>query len=229
MGRDFTPALGRPRLTGLYDAAVRLLTRERRWRSMLLDQVAPTACESIVDVGCGTGSFAVMLKRRAPKSHVVGLDPDPNVLAIARQKAARTGVEVEWRQGFARDVVTFGREFDKAVSSLVFHQVPLLEKEVGIAAMFAAVRPGGEVHIADYAVQHRWLMRQLFRVIQWLDGPEDTQANVDGAIERILASLQGHDVQPRSIVYTPTGAISLFKVEVSGRSIATTSAGVKDE
>lgn len=208
---SFTPALGRPALTPLYDLAVQLLTRERRWRAALIEQIAPKAGQAILDVGCGTGSLAIMLKRFAPEARVVGLDPDRAVLAIAAEKAERAGVEIEWRLGFARDAAAFG-EFDHMVSALVFHQVPPEEKLAGLRAMFAALPSGGALHIADYCRQPDWLMRQLFRSIQLLDGRTNTEANAGGAVEKILTSLTEARVVPQRIIRTPTGAISLFCV-----------------
>lgn len=119
----FTPALGYPALTGAYDVALRLLTREGVWRAALLAQVAPRNGDAVLDVGCGTGSFAILLKNAAPGARICGLDPDPAVLDRAAQKAANAGVDIEWRQGFARDAAFHGT-FNKVVSSLVFHQVP---------------------------------------------------------------------------------------------------------
>ncbi len=191
---QFTPALGLPGLTRGYDLAIRLLTREAVWRNTLLRQVAPLSNETIIDVGCGTGTFAMMLKRAAPAARITAIDPDPDVLALARKKAEAAGIEIEWRQGFARDVADRGGRFDKAVSSLVFHQVPL------------------EVHIADYAHQSGALMRALFRLtVQAIDGLADTQPNADGALESILSDYDEAAVAPQAVVPTATGAISLFK------------------
>ena len=211
---NFTPALGHAALTPLYDFAVRLLTRERRWRAKLLEQVSPQDGESVLDVGCGTGTLAIEIKQAVPGVRVVGMDPDPQILQRARSKAKAAGVDIEWRRGFAHEAAEFAGEFDKAVSSLVFHQVPLEEKHSGLAAMWASVRAGGEVHIADYCRQPDWPMRQLFRLIQALDGKANTQANADGVIEDFLGQLSGSAAVPRMVVKTPTGAISLFKLRI---------------
>lgn len=209
----YTPALGYAGLTPAYDLMIRLVTRERRWRSLLLRQLAPKPGEAILDVGCGTGTFAIMAKQAAPRAKVVGLDPDPEVLKRAKDKAGRARVDIEWRIGFARDAGRSAGQFDKAVSSLVFHQIPAIEKRAGLEGMMAAIRTGGEIHIADYCRQPDWLMRQLFRTIQLLDGPANTGANADGAIEELLASHAGRMILPEALVRTPTGVISLFRLQ----------------
>jgi len=77
---NFTPALGHTALSGLYDPAIALLTREPLWRSRLLEQVAPSPGETIIDLGCGTGSFAIAMANRAPDARIFGLDPDGDIL-----------------------------------------------------------------------------------------------------------------------------------------------------
>ena len=86
--------------------------------------------------------------------------------------------------------------------------------------MAAAARAGGELHIADYAEQPNWMMRRLFRIIQNIDGHENTQANADGALSSILNEL-GAEVRTEQVVWTPTGAISLIRAR-PGRSNRTT-------
>lgn len=206
---DFTPAAGRFASTALYDSGVALLTRESVWRRELISRLAPATGEAILDVGCGTGSLAILLKQAQPEAQITGLDPDPEALTIAKRKAAAAGVEIEWEQGFAHDAAKFGA-FDKTVSSLVFHQVPFDGKRSGIAAMFAATKPGGLVCIADYAEQDQWLMRQFFRFIQLIDGRTNTQPNADGFIERELSGLIGKAVVPAYSLNTATGTISIF-------------------
>lgn len=92
---DFVPALGRKSLTWAYDIAIAVMTRESTWRGLLLSAVKPRPEDVILDVGCRTGTFAIMIKRQCPPARVVGLDPDPEVLRVARRKAIHAGVTIE--------------------------------------------------------------------------------------------------------------------------------------
>ena len=212
--RTFVPALGWHFLTPLYDPVIRMLTRERLWRTALVEQIDPRPGQTILDVGCGTGSLAILLKQAQPLARMVGLDPDANVLARAAAKASSAGVEIEWRQGFARDAAGLGTRFDKSVSSMVFHQVPLEEKRAGLEAMAEATASGGEVHIADFARQRRALMRALFRLVGQLDGSANTRPNADGALERIIGEIAPAAAEPTRRFATPLGEISLFRIPI---------------
>ena len=72
----YTPPLGYRALTPLYDAAIALMTREKRWRPRLVAQIDPQPGDRILDIGCGTGSLAVALQAACPGVGIVGLDPD---------------------------------------------------------------------------------------------------------------------------------------------------------
>lgn len=205
--RDYTPPLGSGD-TADYDQAIRRWTREQRWRGAMLATLAPHSGETIIDIGCGTGTFAILLKRAEPGATVIGIDPDEEALAIAREKARLADVDIEWRRGFA-DAVPAGFA-DSAVSSLVFHQVPLAGKAAALEAIHAALRPGGRLVIADYGRQ-RGLMRLLFRLtIQRIDGVEDTQPNADGVLPELVRAAGFVDVQEPFRVATVTGSISLI-------------------
>src|SRR5437016_7428725 len=148
--RDYVPAA--PQLW-LYDVLVALLTRESRWRRALLIQIEPKAEDAIADIGCGTGTLLALISQTARPAVLIGIDPDQAILERARRKVAKVGAQVDFRVGYARDAAALldRRRINKIVSSLVFHQVPMLEKRAGLAAMRAALVPGGELHVADYA------------------------------------------------------------------------------
>lgn len=209
----FTPALGQHWLTPLYDVAIRVLTRENVWRRALATQVDPREGDGILDVGCGTGTFLIRLAMQAPKARFVGIDPDPEVLARARLKAAKAGRSIEFVQGFlSEDVVARLGPLTKVVSSLVLHQVPLAEKRRILSLMCRALAEGGEAHIADYGAQATTLMRWLFRrTVQSLDGRENTQPNADGVLPRLMREAGFRQVEERAKIPTPTGSISLYR------------------
>ncbi|GAA2394860.1 hypothetical protein [Dactylosporangium salmoneum] len=67
----YPPALGRLGPVRLYDRVV-ALTRERLWRALAAMYVAPGPGDAIVDVGCGTGTLALLLARVEPRAAITG-------------------------------------------------------------------------------------------------------------------------------------------------------------
>ena len=213
--RDFVPALGKSGSLDRYDAAIALMTREKRWRSDLLRFAEPRPGERIVDIGCGTGTFAIALKQAAPQSIVLAVDPDPAVLEIARAKAEVADAEIRWFEamGDELDGIDALRQCDKIVSSLVLHQCPMAVKEAIAAQMFRLLRPGGTLFIADYGEQRSLLMRMLFRQIQLLDGFEYTEPNAKGCVPEILTAAGFEAVDEIKVIPTPTGSISIYRAK----------------
>ena len=213
--RDFVPALGKSGSLDRYDAAIALMTREKRWRSDLLRFAEPRPGERIVDIGCGTGTFAIALKQAARESIVLAVDPDPAVLEIARAKAEVADAEIRWFEamGDELDGIDALRQCDKIVSSLVLHQCPMAVKEAIAAQMFRLLRPGGTLFIADYGEQRSLLMRMLFRQIQLLDGFEYTEPNAKGCVPEILTAAGFEAVEEIKVIPTPTGSISIYRAK----------------
>ncbi|MFI6462446.1 class I SAM-dependent methyltransferase [Streptomyces sp. NPDC050538] len=209
--QTFTPALGRFAPTRFYDPVVALM-RERLWRGLLAMYVAPQPGDVIVDVGCGTGSTALLLNRVEPRARVVGVDPDPDVLSTARRKADAVGVAPEWRVGMgdALEEMLGAGSADTVVSSLVLHQCPVATKRAILASMYAVLAPGGKLVIADYGLQRTALMRLAFRAVQLADGKEDTQPNADGVLPRLITDAGFRDVREAETVSTISGSISVY-------------------
>jgi ubiquinone/menaquinone biosynthesis C-methylase UbiE len=207
----FTPALGRFAPTRFYDHMV-ALTRERLWRALAAMYVAPRPDDVIVDVGCGTGSLALLLARVEPRARIVGLDPDPDVLAVARRKAHAADAAVRWRVGMGDALVKLlgAGSVNTVVSSLVLHQCPVSVKRAVLASMSAVLRPGRKLVIADYGRQRTRLMRLAFRIVQLADGKEDTQPNADGALPGLMSDAGFRDVREAEVVPTVTGSISVY-------------------
>jgi ubiquinone/menaquinone biosynthesis C-methylase UbiE len=209
-GKDYTPAA--PRLW-MYDFLCAVLTRASHWRSALTHEIAPAAGDVIADIGCGTGTQMKLLARSCPAIKLIGIDPDPPVIERARRKVAGLTVPIEFTRGYARDAgrLLSGRGVNKIVSSLVFHQVPPAEKYAGLAAMHAALIPGGTLHVADYGLQRTPQMRKRFLIVQKGDGFENTEPNAQGALPEIMVAVGLTDVRETHVIETPTGSISVYR------------------
>ena len=210
--RAYMPALAEHRLTPFFDATVALMTCERTWHRAFVRQISPEPRDVILDVGCGTGTLAVALKQACEAATVYGTDHDPDALTRAELKARDAGVLVHFTQGYAQSVATMAaaNRPNKVVSSLLLHQIPLAGKRETLRSAFAALRSGGELHVADYGAQKSPLMKFAFRHVQALDASNNAQANADGRLPELIAEAGFVAVRENTVIPTPTGSISLY-------------------
>ena len=164
-GKDFGPAQAPVRIA-LGDDGERRRGAPSAQVSDALDEVlAVRAAEvgraalEVVDVGAGTGGFAVRLAKLG--HHVTVVDPSPDALAAARWRAAELGVTLTAVQGEASEIA--GLVGDGAADLVVCHNV--LEYVDSPAAAMAAIarvlRPGGTVSVLAANVVAAVLQRAL--------------------------------------------------------------------
>lgn len=116
-----------------------------------MEQAALRPGERALETGCGTGSLLVLLKRAQPAADVVGMDPDPAALAIARRKARRAGVALRLDRGFADALPYPDGSFDRVLSSFMFHHLPHGVKQAALREVRRVLTPGGRFHMLDFA------------------------------------------------------------------------------
>ena len=97
---SYVPATGHDFFLPLYDPFMRLLFRESKMRQKVLEQ-ADINRHRILDLGCGTGTMAILIRQQRPNSTVVGVDGDPRLLDIARRKAAKASLSVQFDESLA--------------------------------------------------------------------------------------------------------------------------------
>jgi ubiquinone/menaquinone biosynthesis C-methylase UbiE len=146
--RSYVPAAGHDWLLPLYDPLWRLLGGDRI-KGPMIEAAEIRSGHRVLDVGCGTGSLAMLIRARCPGAEVVGIDPDPKALAIARAKAERAGETIEWQQGFADALPFEDASFDRVVSSLVFHHLPPEVVRATIPELRRVLKPAGSVWVLD--------------------------------------------------------------------------------
>jgi cyclopropane fatty-acyl-phospholipid synthase-like methyltransferase len=210
----YIPALGVDWLTRFYDPVLRLTLREEKFKRLLIAQARIGPGQQVLDLGCGTATLTIMVKEHCPGAHVVGLDGDPKVLAIARQKVAAAGVDVELHEGMAFAPPFTPASFDRVVSSLVFHHLTTDNKRRTLVAIRTLLRPGGELHVADWGRPHNVLMRVAALGIRLLDGHETTADNLNGRLVALMEEAGFLEARETHQEMTMFGTLSLYRAAV---------------
>jgi ubiquinone/menaquinone biosynthesis C-methylase UbiE len=147
--KTYLPAAGHDWLLPLYDPMVRMLGGDTA-RRPLLDQATVRSGDRVLDIGCGTGTLAILVKRLHRDVDVLGLDPDPKALARAKRKAERSAVSIRFDQGFSHELPYSDGIFDRVFSTFMFHHLMVDQKEKTLYEVRRVLRPGGSLHLLDF-------------------------------------------------------------------------------
>ncbi len=124
--------------------------RELRQKTVNLARIQPG--ETVLDVGCGTGTLVMEVARRVGRAgRVTGIDPAQQQIAHARTKAARRNVSAEFQIGVIEQLAFPDQTFDVVFSTLMMHHLPSPLKRQGLAEIARVLKPGGRLVIADFA------------------------------------------------------------------------------
>ena len=177
-----------------YDLLAWLLThgKERQLRERFVGLARLERGESVLDVGCGTGTLAIAAARRAGPDRVHGIDPSPAMIARARRKTARADVDVEFTVGVAERLPFPDARFDVVLSTLMLHHLPRTTRRECVSEIARVLKAGGRVLAVDFGRGNgRGLLAHLHR-----------HGHVD--VTEIAALLEG-----AGLAVTETGPVGL--------------------
>src|SRR5258708_21346505 len=136
-----------------YDLTVWLMTRgrERVYRERFVDLAHLEPGESVLDGGGGTGTLAIVSKRRVgPTGTVDAIDASLEMIARGREKAKKAGVEVFFKQGVVESLPFPDAHFDAVLSTLMLHHLPRKLREQCAREVRRVLKPGGRVLVVDF-------------------------------------------------------------------------------
>lgn len=115
----------------------------QEWVEPVLDAASIASENRVLDVGCGTGVLARgAYERLGPSGSVVGVDPNPGMLAVAEELEPA----VEWRQGVAEALPFRDSTFDAVVSQ--FGLMFFADRATAVGEMRRVLTPGGRLAVA---------------------------------------------------------------------------------
>ncbi len=181
--QKYIPGLRYHWLTPFYDPLVHRFVPEDMLRNRLSLEADILPGMRVLDLGCGTGTLAILIKQGHVFAHVYGLDADPQVLAIARSKADQAQAEITFQQGLAYQLPFSSAWFDRILTSLVFHHLSTQQKQQALNEVFRVLKPGGKLTLLDIGVPYGSYARLVSQVVR---RTEQAEANVRGLLPGMI-------------------------------------------
>jgi ubiquinone/menaquinone biosynthesis C-methylase UbiE len=103
----------------------------------------PQDCESVLEIGCGTGAFARLMSKRAGR--VLALDLSPQMIQIARERS-REYANIDFRVANVLEWKFPAGQFDCVASIATLHHLPMEEM---LTKMKSALKANGTLLVLD--------------------------------------------------------------------------------
>jgi ubiquinone/menaquinone biosynthesis C-methylase UbiE len=208
---EYIPALSYRFLTPFYDFIQKYVVRDVRYKTRLIEQANIQPGHHVLDLGCGTGTLAIMVKQRQPGAEVTGLDADPDMLKVAKYKSAQQNTPVTFDAGFTNKLPYPDASFDRVLSSIMIHHLKTPDKETTAREVYRVLKSGGQLHIIDFGKPVTWYGKILG---PFLHGFEEANDNIDGRLPEIFGA-PGLKTQVLGNFWTFFGDLAFLKGEKS--------------
>jgi len=119
----YIPAFSYGFLTPFYDFMMRWAARESAFKPKLVEQARIEKGHRVLDIGCGTATLTILIKKAHPEAEVIGIDGDPKVLQIAKSKVAEAGVNIALDYGITSKLPYPDNSFHRVILSMVLHHL----------------------------------------------------------------------------------------------------------
>ena len=137
-------------LTPLFDGLCALVGLGTGFRRRLTELARLERRHRALDIGCGTGSLAILIRQTHPAVRILAVDPDHGALAIAQKKAKRKQLAINFEKARAEELPFASCTFDRVLSSLAFHHIPDDHKAEALAEFRRVLGADGILILADF-------------------------------------------------------------------------------
>jgi len=182
---EYIPALSYRFLTPFYDFIQKYIVRDVRYKSLLIEQANFQPGHHVLDLGCGTGTLAIMAKQAQPGTEVAGLDADPDMLKVAKYKSVQQNAPVNFDVGFTNKLPYPDESFDCVLSSIMIHHLKTPDKIQTAQEVYRVLKPGGQLHIIDFGNPVTWYGKILGPLLHKFEEAND---NIEGKLPEIFGA-----------------------------------------
>lgn len=198
-------------LRAFLDPFIRLTFPASTFHRLVLQPAGLRDEDRVLDLGCGTGSLAILLKRLHPGTHVFGIDVDTEVLEIANAKAAKGNLSIDFEQAPASRLPFPGASFNHIFSMLMFHELEPKQKRQTLDESRRVLRPGGTLHIADFGRAANWRMRLASVVIRLSHRRGPLEDHLKGTFPQFIRDAGFEEVEEMASISSLFGTVSIWQ------------------
>jgi len=183
-----------------YDLGTSLMGgRVRALHRRMIERAAIAPGERVLDVGCGPGRLTLAAAGAAGSGETLGIDPSPEMIALARRKASGAGSAATFRVAGIEAIPVPDDHFDVVLASLMLHHLPAELQGRGLAEVFRVLAPGGRFVALDFSAMPGHGIGHLLCVFGLRRGSE--HADHLGALAR-EARFESVEVTPESRAFS---------------------------
>lgn len=180
-------------------------------RKTLLEQEAVAKCPAILEIGCGTGDFTLLLAQKYYSSEITAVDMDEKALSILKDKMGQNKLRnIVLQQASATQLPFTDRSFDVVYSSLLFCNLSYDEKLKTIEEAKRVLKSTGQFLIADWSKPQTIIGKIGFIIMQWVGGKANTEDMKKGMLPYYLLDA-GFVVKEFNNINTFFGTISYYQ------------------
>ncbi|HEX2994016.1 MAG TPA: methyltransferase domain-containing protein [Anaerolineales bacterium] len=151
-----------------YDTYMKKMTfgREHVLRQVTVELAQVKPGDSVLEVGCGTGTLTLAAKRQAgPSGKVVGIDVIPGMVEISQRKAAEAHEDIAFQIGSINNIPFPDNHFDVVLCSfMIFHMAENTRRR-GIAEIYRVLKPQGRWLVLDLALPDAPVQRAIAKKV----------------------------------------------------------------
>ena len=173
--------------------------REAEIRQKIADLAQLRGGEAVLDVGCGSGTLALLARERVGATgRVCAIDPSREMIVYARRKANLRHLSIDFQRGIIEQLAFPEQSFDVVLCTWMIHHIPGDLQRRGLQEIARVLKPGGRLLLVDSNLRGLPLKEAGFTrledgqfqfpsgvdfVLAHTDPPEDTRPTSDASGE----------------------------------------------
>lgn len=139
------------------------LNIDRMWRRRVMRIVRRSKASKIMDIATGTGDLAIAMAKRMERAEILGIDLSEEMLAVARSKVKRLGLEqrITLLKGDAESL-TMVADGVMDVATVAFGVRNFENLEGGLADIYRTLKAGGKLVVLEFSIPRNRLVRWVY-------------------------------------------------------------------